>query len=98
MNTYFSILNSRTFLSLGISLVVSYATIAYDFQYNYDLALISIAIIFPLVFTIRSAFRGREKALEYLSSFKAGLITVRNCFQENRKLDAEKKERFKISL
>lgn len=91
MNKYLAILNVRTLVALGISIVVSYVTMAQEFQYNYDLALISIAIIFPLVFTIRSAFRRREKALEYLSSFKAGLITVDNCFQENKKIDADKK-------
>jgi ABC-type multidrug transport system fused ATPase/permease subunit len=92
MNKYLSILNARTAYAIGISLLVSYATLAFDFQYNYDLALISIAIIFPLVFTIRSAFRRREKALEYLSRFKAGLITVRDSFLENRKLDNNSKE------
>jgi hypothetical protein len=91
MNKYISILNGRTLIAIGISLIVSYITVSQQFQYNYDLALISIAIIFPLVFTIRSAFRRREKALEYLSSFKAGLITVDNCFQENKKLDGDKK-------
>jgi ABC-type multidrug transport system fused ATPase/permease subunit len=92
MNKYLSILNARTAYAIGISLLVSNATLAFDFQYNYDLALISIAIIFPLVFTIRSAFRRREKALEYLSRFKAGLITVRDSFLENRKLDNNSKE------
>jgi Ca2+/Na+ antiporter len=91
MNKYLSILNGRTLLAIGISIIVSYITMAQEFQYNYDLALISIAIIFPLVFTIRSAFRRREKALEYLSCFKAGLITVDNCFQENKKLEQDKK-------
>jgi hypothetical protein len=91
MNKYLSILNGRTLLAIGISIIVSYITMAQEFQYNYDLALISIAIIFPLVFTIRSAFRRREKALEYLSRFKAGLITVDNCFQENKKLEQDKK-------
>jgi len=92
MNKYLSILNGRTALALGISVIVSYVTMVNEFQYNYDLALISIAIIFPLVFTIRSAFRRREKALEYLSSFKAGLITVDHCFQENKKIDPDKKQ------
>jgi len=92
MNKYFAILNGRTLLALGISIAVTYVTIWKEFQYNYDLAMISIAIIFPLVFTIRSAFRRREKAMEYLSSFKAGMITVENCFQENKKLEEEKKK------
>lgn len=91
MNRYLAIVNARTALAVGISLVTSYITLSKQFQYNFDLALISIAIIFPLVFTIRSAFRRREKALEYLAQFKASLITVNNCFQENRKLEEPKK-------
>jgi len=87
MNRYLSILNFRTALALGVSVVVSYFALTYNFHYNYDLALISIAIVFPLVFTIRSAFRRREKALEYLSRFKAGLTTVRDSFLDNKKLD-----------
>lgn len=98
MNKYVSILNGRTLIALGISLIVSFITVSQQFQYNYDLALISIAIIFPLVFTIRSAFRRREKALEYLSSFRAGLITVDNCFQENKKLEPDKKQEIQLII
>ena len=43
-----------------------------------DLTLLSIAIIFPLVFSIRGSFRRREKALEHLSEFKSTLHTVGN--------------------
>ena len=43
-----------------------------------DLTLLSIAIIFPLVFSIRGSFRRREKSLEYLSEFKSTLHTVGN--------------------
>ncbi len=98
MNKYLSILNGRTALAIGISLMVTYITLARQFQYNFDLAMISIAIIFPLVFTIRSAFRRREKALEYLSKLKAGLITVNDCFQDNKKLDDEKKLEIKTTI
>ena len=91
MNKYLSILNWRTALAIAIALATAFVTISQEFQYNFDLALISIAIIFPLVFTIRSAFRRREKALEYLSQFKAGLITVGHCFAENKKIDPDKK-------
>jgi hypothetical protein len=38
------------------------------------------------------AFRRREKALEYLSQFKAGLITVKSSFEESKKLDIVKKQ------
>lgn len=98
MNRYLSIINSRTAFALAISILVSFIALWQNFQYNYDLALISIAIIFPLVFTIRSAFRRREKALEFLSLFKAGLITVNNSFQENKKLDPAKKVEIKAQI
>lgn len=53
--------------------------------------MISIAIIFPLVFTIRSAFKRREKALEFLSRFKAGIITVKSSVESNTNITVEKK-------
>ncbi len=51
-----------------------------------DLTLLSIAIIFPLVFAIRGSFRRREKALEHLSEFKSTLHTVSNFLLSNPKL------------
>ena len=58
-----------------------------------DLTLLSIAIIFPLVFSIRGSFRRREKALEHLSEFKSTLHTVRNFLLSNPKLlDLYKKD------
>src|SRR6185436_20892163 len=59
---------------------------------------ISIALIFPLVFTIRAAFRRREKALEHLSSFKASLMIVHYCFQRSKKLDDAKRASIKSTL
>jgi hypothetical protein len=52
----------------------------------------SIAIIFPLVFTIRGAFRRREKALEHLSRFRASLLTVKNYFHNSKMPDELKEE------
>jgi predicted membrane chloride channel (bestrophin family) len=48
----------------------------FNIQYNVDLTLLSIAIVFPLVFTIRGSFRRREKALEHLSQFRSALKTM----------------------
>ena len=66
MSRYLIIINFRTLITMALSLLVPF--IAYQFKvvYNIDLTLMSIAIIFPLVFTIRGAFRRREKALEHL--------------------------------
>lgn len=59
-----------------ISVVVTYVSIHFNLSYNMDLTLLSIAIIFPLVFNIRGAFRRREKALQHLSKFRASLKTI----------------------
>ena len=56
-----------------------------------DLTLISIAMIFPLVFTIRGSFRRREKALEHLSEFRGTIKTLDYFFMSNVKLTDENK-------
>ena len=53
--------------------------------------MLSIAIIFPLVFTIRGSFRRREKALEHLSEFRSTIKTVKYFFTINPELSQEKK-------
>lgn len=98
MSRYLIIINFRTLLTLFLSFLVPF--IAYEFQvvYNIDLTLMSIAIIFPLVFTIRGAFRRREKALEHLSRFKASLKTVENLFLNSKMTDELKKESSNLLL
>lgn len=91
MKKYLQIINIRTFQVLLICLAISFLVIQYKVKYNYDLTVLSIAIIFPLVFTIRAAFRRREKALEHLSRFKASILIVHYCFQRSKKLTEEKK-------
>ena len=93
MSRYLSIINYRTLITLILSLVVPLAAYQFEVTYNIDLTLMSIAIIFPLVFTIRGAFRRREKALEHLSLFRAGLKTIENLIYFSQKIsDADKLE------
>ncbi len=91
MKKYLQIVNIRTFQVLLICFVVSFLVLYFQIKYNFDLTVISIAIIFPLVFTIRAAFRRREKALEHLSRFKASLMIVYYSFQRAKKLEDAKK-------
>ncbi|HSF53685.1 MAG TPA: hypothetical protein VLA71_08045 [Algoriphagus sp.] len=91
MNKYVSIINLRTLLISAISMVCALLVYHFNFTYDLDLSLISIAIVFPLVFTIRSAFRRREKALEFLSRFRSGLVSAEYAFLTVKKLSAEEK-------
>lgn len=91
MNKYISIINKRTFIALFIAGLVLYIAFAYNISYNIDLTLLSIAIIFPLVFNIRGSFRRREKALEHLSQFRSSLKTIHYFFMSAPKLTPEDK-------
>ena len=64
-----------------------------EFSYDVDLTLLSIAIVFPLVFTIRGSFRRREKALEHLSKFRSALKTVHYFVINNMELSKEEKDK-----
>lgn len=98
MSRYLIIINFRTLITMALSLLVPF--IAYQFKvvYNIDLTLMSIAIIFPLVFTIRGAFRRREKALEHLSRFRASLKTAENFFLNSKIEDSLKTESSNLIL
>ena len=54
--------------------------------------MLSIAIIFPLVFTIRGSFRRREKALQHLSKFRSALKTVHYFVMSNQELSEDSKK------
>jgi uncharacterized protein (DUF983 family) len=69
---------------------------SHEIIYNIDLTLISIAIIFPLVFAIRGAFKRREKALEHLSKMKSALIGIQYLIKANNKMSVEEQEKGSI--
>lgn len=89
MSRYLSIINYRTLVCVLLSALIPYVAYRFKVIYNIDLTLMSIAIIFPLVFTIRGAFRRREKALEHLSRFHASLRTFENILISTKSLKEE---------
>ena len=92
---YLVIINHRTWIAMIIALVVPYLCFRYNIEFDMELTLISIAIIFPLVFTIRGSFRRREKALEHLSEFRSTLKTFNYFLMSNVNLTEEDKEEAK---
>lgn len=70
----------------------------YQISFDVDLTLLSIAIVFPLVFTIRGSFRRREKALEHFSKFRSALKTVNYFVTNNLELSTEDKTRMENIL
>ncbi len=98
MIRYLSIINHRTLVTLLLSFALPFFTYKFRIIYNIDLTLISIAIIFPLVFAIRGAFRRREKALEHLSLYRGALRTIEYFFVNSANLGDHAKEKSKKLL
>ena len=98
MNKYLAIIDRNTILIVGICVLVTYLCLEYEFRHNINITLFSIAVIFPLVFTIREAFKRRDHALRFLSLFKASITTVYYGFDSNKKLSDEKKQAITESL
>ena len=61
--------------------------------FGLDLTLISVAVVFPLVFTLGSAFQRREKALEHLGRAKGALASIKYCFSASKNIVDEEKEK-----
>ena len=74
-----------------ISALITFLCLRFGLNFNVDLTLLSIAIIFPLVFTIRGSFKRREKALEHLSDFLSSVKTVKYFLLSNDDLDPKQK-------
>ena len=89
---YTSALNFRTLISVIISLIATWIAYKYNLSFNLDLTLISIAVVFPLVFTLGSAFQRREKALEHLGRAKGSLAAIKYIFSVSKVSEAEKKK------
>jgi hypothetical protein len=91
MNKYLAILNEKTAYIVLLCLLITYFCIATNFSFNLNITLYSIAVIFPLVFTIRESFRRRDNVIKLLSIFKSSLNAAFYCFMNNKKLDEENK-------
>lgn len=95
MNKYLIVINYRTAIVILITLLATKLIQVFELYLNIDLTLLSIAILFPLVFSIRGSFKRREKALEFLSEFKTGLTLCLYCIDRSEKTPEELKQKFR---
>lgn len=79
------------------STLLTYLAIYMNLAFDVDLTLLSIAIVFPLVFSIRGSFRRREKALQHFSQFRSALKTLYYYISSNEILtQAQKDELYRM--
>lgn len=71
MRKIFLIINFKTLIISALSIVSTYLCIKYSITADFPLTLIATAIIFPIVFSINSAYKRRELALAKYGILKA---------------------------
>src|ERR1700685_2132860 len=76
MKKYNFIFSVHTPIVLCLSLLSSYISLHFHLELFIDFLIVGVIIAFPISFTMREAFRRREKALEYISLFKATLQSL----------------------
>lgn len=68
---FIKIVDLHTWVVTGLALIVVFICRRLDFLVDLPTTLIGIAVVFPLVFSINSAYRRREDALKAFASLKA---------------------------
>ncbi len=92
LKVYISVINYRTLIAVLLAFIATWVSYQYKLIYNLDLTLISVAVVFPLVFTLGSAFQRREKALEHLGRAKGALAAIKYSFSFARRVSEEDKQ------
>ncbi len=71
LKTISLIINAKTIVIAGLAVLSTYLCLTFDITGNFPLTLLATAIIFPIVFSINSAYKRREAALDDYGSLKA---------------------------
>jgi hypothetical protein len=88
---FYYITNFKTFFVTFLSICATYICIKYEIHADLPLALVSIAIIFPVVFAINSAYARREQGLVSLAACKGFMYGFyRIAVDHPKDLDPEK--------
>lgn len=76
LRSLYLIINYKTFIVTILAVVSTWLCNRYSVVADFPLTLIGIAIVFPVVFSIDSAYKRRERALWMLSDFKAHVLAI----------------------
>ncbi len=76
LRSFFMIINYKTIIITVLSLASTYLCYHYNLTANFPDMLVGVAIVFPVVFSINSAFTRRENALKQFADFKGHAIAL----------------------
>ena len=97
--SFFSIFNYKTVISGALAVACAYLCIRFEIKAEFPFYLISIAIVFPIVFSIDSAYKRREHALQFYADLKAHAISLYLGIKEwSDELDEEIPKKYKQQI
>jgi len=76
LSSFFLIINYKTLIVTVLALISTFVCIQYNLTAKFPDMLVGVAIVFPVVFSISSAYTRRETALQRLSDFKGHAIAI----------------------
>lgn len=76
LRSFILIINYKTLIITFLSIVSTYVCYHYGFIAKFPDMLVGVAIVFPVVFSIGSAYNRRETALQRFSDFKGHAIAI----------------------
>ena len=76
LKSFFLIINYKTLIVTAMSVISSYFCFKYGLIAKFPDMLVGVAIVFPVVFSISSAYNRRETALQRYSDFKGHAIAM----------------------
>lgn len=76
LRSFFLIINYKTLIVTALSCASTYYCYAHNLMADFPVILVSVAIVFPVVFSIDSAYKRRENALKHLADFKGHAIAI----------------------
>jgi hypothetical protein len=86
-----SIIDRKTAIVLLLCVTIAFFCMQLGYRSNLNITLFSLAVIFPLVFTIREAFKRRDNVIQLLSVFKSSLNGVYYLLMNNSKMPLAEK-------
>ncbi len=76
IKSFSQVVNLQTIIVVSLACITTFVCIEYDVIIELPTALIGIAIVFPIVFSINAAYRRREDALKDFGSLKGHAIAL----------------------
>ena len=89
LKAIYYVLNLRLIIILIETILVLQLYKTYDIKIEIDLTVLSVAIVFPLVFSITSAYQRRQDSIRHYTGFRNKIIDLTNLIYSVDNIDKE---------